>query len=222
MTDSDRPDQLSSLATLVQVMHRLRAGCPWDAEQTHESLVTYLLEETHELIEAIEDGTDDDRREELGDLLLQVVFHAEIATERGAFDLERVAAELTDKLIRRHPYVFDDSAVPEDLVGSWEQRKRAEKGRRSALQGIPPMPSVPRAQKVISRSRSHRVDLDLPSEPIGDRELGDQLLALIARAQASGLDADQVLRTAVRGLEQQVVAAEGSGQLADPPRQTPR
>ena len=198
----------SQLDRLVAVMHRLRAECPWDAEQTHRSLVSYLIEESHELVEAIEEGGDADLREELGDLLLQVIFHAEIATERGAFDIEAVAGAVADKLVRRHPYVFGDGAVPEDLHATWEQRKRAEKGRTSALQGIPPMPALARAQKVISRSRSHGVPVELPAEPVTAEEVGQQILALVARAQAGGVDADQAVRGALRELEDRIAAAE--------------
>ena len=112
---------------LIGVMHALRTGCPWDAEQTHLSLVHYLVEETCEVIEAIEAGTDADLVEELGDLLLQVLFHAEIASETGRFDIEDVATRIADKLIARHPYVFSDATVPDDLTASWEQKKAIEK-----------------------------------------------------------------------------------------------
>ncbi len=111
------------LDRLVAVMHRLRTGCPWDAEQTHTSLVRYLVEETLEVVEAIEAGDDAELTEELGDLLLQVVFHAEIASETGRFDIEGVARRISDKLVARHPYVFTDADVPTDLVGSWERAK---------------------------------------------------------------------------------------------------
>ncbi|MCB0922897.1 MAG: MazG family protein, partial [Actinobacteria bacterium] len=136
-------------------MHRLRSGCPWDAGQTHASLVRYLVEETLEVVEAIEAGDDDHLAEELGDLLLQVVFHAEIAAETGRFDIEDVARRIADKLVARHPYVFSDAEVPEDLVGSWERAKAAEKARSSALEGIPErLSALTRAHKVIVRARS--------------------------------------------------------------------
>ncbi|MVA76658.1 nucleoside triphosphate pyrophosphohydrolase [Auraticoccus sp. F435] len=190
-------------------MQRLRRDCPWDAEQTHRSLVRYLVEETCEVVEAIESGDDDDLREELGDLLLQVLFHATIAAERDAFTLEEVAGGVADKLVARHPYVFAEGELPPDLETSWEQRKRAEKGRSSALDGIPGrLSALTRAAKTISRARSHDVELDLPREPVAADELGRELLALAARAQASGLDPEQVLRDAVRGLEDDVRRAE--------------
>lgn len=196
------------LERLVEVMTALRSGCPWDAQQTHRSLVTYLVEESAEVVEAIESGTDEDLREELGDLLLQVVFHAEIAAREGRFDIEDVARGISDKLVARHPYVFGAGEVPDDLMGSWEARKRAEKKRTSALDGIPPMNTLARATKVVSRSRSHHVPVELADEPITASEVGEQVLALVARAQASGVDADQAVRDAVRSLEEQVRAAE--------------
>ncbi len=206
MTSDSHPE----LSRLVQVMHTLRSECPWDAAQTHESLVTYLLEETAEVVDAIE-ASDTDLAEELGDLLLQVVFHAEIASEEGRFDIEDVARGITDKLVRRHPYVFADASVPTDLDSSWEQRKRAEKSRESALDGIADsLSTLLRASKVISRARAHQVDVDLPSGPVTADEVGRRIVALVARAQASGVDADQATRAAVRALESQIADAESS------------
>lgn len=200
-----------ALGRLVEVMHTLRGACPWDAAQTHASLVTYLVEETAEVVEAIETGDDADLREELGDLLLQVVFHAEIAAEEGRFAIDDVADGITDKLIRRHPYVFTDAEVPADLKGTWEARKRAEKGRSSALDGIPaPLDTLARATKVIARARHHGVGVDLPDGEIAAEEVGERVVALVARAQASGVDADQAVRAAVRALEARVRAAEAS------------
>src|SRR6185436_7309802 len=119
----------SELERLVAVMGRLRRECPWDAEQTHESLVEYLIEETCEVVEAIENGDQDHLREELGDLLLQVIFHSEIASEaEDGFTVEEVAGGIADKLISRHPYVFATDRVPDDLNFTWEQRKATEKG----------------------------------------------------------------------------------------------
>jgi len=204
---SDHPQ----LDRFVAVMERLRRECPWDAEQTHRSLVTYLVEETGEVIEAIETGDDTLLREELGDLLLQVVFHATIAAERDAFDLEDVAAGVADKLIARHPYVFGDDAVPDDLNATWEQRKAVEKSRTSALEGIPEqLSALSRATKIISRARSRGVDIELAGEPVGAHDVGGTILDLVARCQASGIDAEQAVRDAVRGLEARVQAAEQS------------
>src|SRR4051794_13588554 len=148
----------------------LRQHCPWDAEQTHRSLVQYLVEEALETVEAIESGNEAHLREELGDLLLQVVFHAEISP---SFDVDDVARGIADKLVSRHPHVFGSDAVPSDLHVTWEQRKAVEKGRTSALQGIPEqMSAVARAHKVISRARSRRVPLDLPEQPVQAAEVG--------------------------------------------------
>ncbi len=200
--------QHPELTRLAEVMHRLRTGCPWDAEQTHASLVHYLVEETLEVVEAIEAGDEDDLVEELGDLLLQIFFHAEIASETGRFDVEAVAARIADKLIARHPYVFTDVAVPDDLNASWERAKAVEKGRASVLDGIPQrLSALARAQKVLSRAASHGVVVDLvgvPSEVSDAGGLGDALLALVARAAELGLDPEQAARAAVRRLENQV------------------
>jgi XTP/dITP diphosphohydrolase len=172
-------------------------------------LVRYLVEETAEAVEAIEAGDDAAMREELGDLLLEVVFQAEIGRERGAFTLADLAAGVADKLIARHPYVFADAPVPDDPMASWEQRKKAEKARASAVDGIPePLSALARAVKTVSRARHHRVGVALPSDPIDAEAVGWQILALAARAEASGVDADQAVRQAVRRLEAQVRAAE--------------
>lgn len=202
--------QHPELSRLVEVMAILRRQCPWDAEQTHSSLVQYLIEETAETVEAIESGDVDHLREELGDLLLQVIFHSEIAAEsEPGFTIEEVAAGIADKLIARHPYVFAAEPTPADLYGTWEERKAAEKGRSSVLEGIPDqLSALARAGKIISRVRLRRVDLGLPSEPIEAAEVGEQVLALVARAQASGIDPDQAVRAAVRSLEAAVRAAE--------------
>ena len=201
----------------------LRQRCPWDAEQTHRSLVTYLLEEALETVEAIETGDDDHLREELGDLLLQVVFHAEIS---DAFALDDVARGIADKLVSRHPHVFPPAggsgrpdAVPADLHHTWEQRKAVEKGRTSALQGIPEqMSALARAHKVVARARARRVPLALPDEPVTAEQVGADVLALVARAHAAGVDPEQAVRDALRGLERQVVAAETPAPGAAPDR----
>lgn len=218
------------LDRFVAVMEILRTECPWDAEQTHMSLVQYLVEETMETVEAIETadtgapaqgtGAVDpavaraDLREELGDLLLQVIFHATIAAEDRAFDIDDVARSVADKLIARHPYVFATEELPDNLEDTWEQRKRRLKGRTSALDGIPHrLSAMHRAAKVVKRVRSHDVDLagqgiELSTEPITEQELGEAVLELVARAQASGVDPEQATRTALRGLEDAVRAVE--------------
>jgi XTP/dITP diphosphohydrolase len=191
-------------------MARLRQECPWDAQQTHRSLVQYLIEETAETVEAIEAGDQDHLREELGDLLLQVIFHAELASEqKPGFTVEEVARGIADKLISRHPYVFATAEVPIDLHYTWEQRKAAEKGRTSALEGIPEqLSALARANKVIGKARSRRLELLLPDEPTTAEEVGAQILALAARAHAAGIDPEQALRDAVRALEAEVRQSE--------------
>ena len=198
----------AELQRLVEVMRRLRRECPWDAEQTHESLVGYLVEETLEVVEAIEQGSDAALVEELGDLLLQVVFHAEIAAQQGRFTLDDVAGGIADKLIARHPYVFADADVPDDLLASWEQRKRAEKGRTSALDGIPDrMSALTRAGKVLARAGSHGVPV---STDASAADIGERMLALVVEANDQGIDAEQATRAAVRRLEQRIVQAEST------------
>lgn len=207
---------MSASARLYEVMHRLRRECPWDAEQTHRSLATYLVEETGEVLDAIESGDDTDLVEELGDLLLQVYFHAAIAEQEGRFTLDDVADGIADKLVRRHPYVFGDDDVPHDLHGTWEVRKRAEKQRSSAMEGIAEHLSVlARATKVASRARHHGVELEAPAgvpspEPLTATQVGSEILGLVLRAQASGVDADQAARDALRELEQRVRDTERS------------
>ena len=208
MTEAAHPE----VGRLIAVMHRLRTGCPWDAEQTHLSLVHYLTEETLEVVEAIEAGSDEDLAEELGDLLLQVVFHAEIAAQENRFDIEDVARRIADKLIARHPYVFSNAEVPADLMASWEANKRAEKGRASALDGIPErMSALTRAHKVIARARNHGLDpaqIGVPASELPAEQLGAALLALVGRAEALGIDPEQAARGALRELESRVRAAE--------------
>ncbi|MBO1770747.1 MazG family protein [Agrococcus sp. TF02-5] len=207
-------------------MARLRGpgGCPWDGEQTHASLAPYVIEEAHELVEAIEAGDDEHLREELGDVLLQVVFHADIARAEGRFDLEGVARALTEKLRRRHPHVFADVAVDGvgDVVANWDAIKRAEKPERdSALDGIPAsLPALARAEKVIRRAG--RAGLALPEEtatdasgPETEDELGRALLALARGAAERGLDAERALRTATRELEQRLRDAEAAASGPD-------
>lgn len=200
------------LDRLVEVMNILRERCPWDRAQTHRSLVPYLVEETCETVEAVESGAGDHLREELGDLLLQVVFHAKIASEApDGYDIDDVADGVATKLITRHPHVFAGDDVPVDLHGIWEQRKAVEKGRTSALEGIPEqLSALSRASKIIGRARSHRVPLDLPEAPVTAGDLGSEVLDLVARAQRHGIDAEQAVRQAVRGLEAQVRALESA------------
>ncbi|MDO8121472.1 MazG family protein [Isoptericola sp. b490] len=211
------------LRDLVAVMDRLRSpgGCPWDAEQTAESLVAYAVEEVYEVAEAVETGDRGHLREELGDLLLQVVFQARVAQEHATepFDIEDVAAGIAAKLRRRHPHVFgpdaDAGLDPAEVHRRWEQIKAAEKTERtSVLDGIPAgMPGLARAQKVVARAR--RAGLDgvpaVPDAADPAARLGAQLLDLVRSAAGAGIDAEAALRAAVRDLEARVRAAEPSG-----------
>src|SRR4051812_3466064 len=161
----------SSLDRAVEVMDRLRSpgGCPWDAAQTHESLTRYLLEEVYEVLEAIETGDLALLREELGDLLLQVLFHARIAQELPAgeaFGIEDVATDLVDKLVRRHPHVFAGAQAgsADELNETWERHKAAEKGRTSPVDGVPMnQPALALAAKLVSRARRAGLDLPVPA-----------------------------------------------------------
>jgi len=192
----------AELVRLGETVHTLRSACPWDAKQTHHTLVKHLVEETCEVVDAIEDGTDDALLEELGDLLLQVFFHAEIASEDGRFDIEDVAGHIADKLVARHPYVYGDADVPADTETSWERRKAVEKARASMLDGIPAqLSALARATKVFARAASlgHPVGVtpaDVPAERIGV-----EFLRLVAAAQQHGLDAEQEARAALRVVE---------------------
>jgi len=208
------------LDRLAAVMRRLRTDCPWDAQQTHRSLVSFLVEETAEVVDAIEVGDDVDLLEELGDLLLQVYFHAEIARTEGRFDIEDVAEGVADKLVRRHPHVFGDAEVTDvdALWVTWEAAKKAEKNRTSALDGIPgSLDSLAKLHKSVLRVRKHQVPVNLPDDPITADEVGAELLALVARAQASGIDPDQAARDVQRELEANIRRQESS----DEPKQVP-
>jgi len=191
------------LLDLVDVMDRLRVDCPWDREQTHRSLATYLLEETYEVLEAIDTGDRDHLREELGDLLLQVYFHARIAREDpDGFDIDDVAGGIADKLVYRHPHVFAglEVADAEEVDRNWERLKAAEKQRASVLDGIPAvLPALAYADKVVGRLAKTGVLDDGPLPP-ADADIGDRLLGLVREARSAGIDPEQALRDAVRAL----------------------
>lgn len=224
MTNALTPHQTSAqnhpkLDELIAVLARLRApgGCAWDAEQTHESLVTHLVEETYELVDAIESGTRDDLIEELGDVLYQVIFHSDIAsaTPSEAFDIEDVAAHMTAKMIGRHPHVFGDATATTaaEVSGLWEDVKAVEKSHRtSVLDGIPQgMPSLALAEKVLGRAE--RIGVVEPGSPSAipatdEDELGSLLLAIVSSAKAGGLDAERALRTTLRALQGEIRATE--------------
>src|SRR5215218_8443383 len=191
---------MSALVELVEVMARLRRECAWKAGQTHESLARYLLEETYETLEAIEVGDDAHLREELGDLLLQILFHAVIAEEQGRFDIDDVAADLVEKLVRRNPHVFapdgDTAFDPVAINEQWERIKAEEKQRSGLMEGVPEeLPALLRALKALERLE--RAGHDAPVDP-GSADLGDRLLALVVEARAADVDPEQALRAAVR------------------------
>ncbi|WP_432546992.1 nucleoside triphosphate pyrophosphohydrolase [Kineococcus sp. SYSU DK004] len=206
----------SALLELVAVMDRLRSpgGCPWDARQTHTSLLRYLVEETYEVVDAVEGGDRDELREELGDLLLQVVFHARVAAEApDGFDIDDVAAGIVAKLVRRHPHVFAGEAAAEDLQARWDAIKATEKARASVLDGVPlHLPALARADKVLGRLE--RAGLEQPAAPgpgADERAVGRDLLDLVRRARAAGVDPEAALRTTVRELEADARAREADG-----------
>ena len=213
--------QLTGVAKLVAVMDTLRSpgGCPWDAEQTHASLLEYLLEESHELIAAVEIGDRDDLREELGDVLLQVVFHARIAQEHpsDAFDLDQIAEKTAAKLISRHPHVFADSTADTaaDVEAIWHEQKKIEKSRASLLDGIPrSLPALMLATKMLKRTKQFDITSkqQLPSavtEQITTQlQLGELLFELVQIARVQKIDPEAALRAAIREYEAKVLAAE--------------
>jgi uncharacterized protein YabN with tetrapyrrole methylase and pyrophosphatase domain len=196
---------------LLRIMARLRApnGCPWDREQDHQSLRWHAVEEVYELIDAIEARDDHELEEELGDLLLQVVFHCQLARERGAFDFERVARHIADKLVRRHPHVFGDLKVKdvEQVWANWEKIKKAEKhgtqhARPSALDGIPKhLPALLRAEKVVKKARRAKLAAGPPRRKLSRAQLGKELFELARYAQGKGWSAEDLLRSETRRQE---------------------
>ncbi len=227
------PDHLTSVwvprtgapvaAELVRfdaLVRTLRERCPWDREQTHESLTRYLLEEAYEVREAVAGGDDTHLEEELGDLLFQVVLHSAIARERGAFTLADVADTIHDKLRSRHPHVFGDdpASTADEVAAGWEARKQAEKGRTSVFEGIPAtLPALLYAGKVLRKARSLGVGVDTGVDVPGDGgpgddaagELGERLLRLAALADEHGLDAEAALRAAADRLRDAAEPLDG-------------
>jgi len=188
---------------LLAVMAKLRSpkGCPWDREQDHMTLRFHAVEEVYELMDAIEAGDDHEMAEELGDLLLQVVFHCQLASERGAFDFEKVARHITDKLIRRHPHVFGDVKVKnvDQVWANWEKIKHAEKKgtkheRPSAFDGIPKhLPALLRAEKLVKKARKAKL-LAPRKQRIAKSNLAKQLFELSEAAQQNGWSTEELLR----------------------------
>ncbi|MEU0131032.1 MULTISPECIES: nucleoside triphosphate pyrophosphohydrolase [unclassified Streptomyces] len=200
------------LLDLVQVMDRIRLECPWTSQKTHEGLAKYAIEESYELVEAIEDGDREELREELGDVLLQVVFHARIAQEdpEEPFGIDDVAATIVEKLIHRHPHVFGDETAetPEDVHAHWLRTKAIEKRRASVTDGVPlGQPGLALAAKLGSRVRTAGLDAGLPE----GEGVGHRLLALAVRAEQDGIDPEAALRAAARAYRDVIREAEGLG-----------
>lgn len=210
----------SQLERLRATMDRLRSpgGCPWDAEQTHQTLLKYLLEESYEFIDAVERGDRMEMREELGDVLLQVFFHARMAEEAAdqPFGIEDVAQGVADKLIRRHPHVFGDAVVAgsEEVLENWEAIKKAEKGRTSAIDGVPlGQPALPLAAKLLYRAEKYGYAIPVENEIELDKgvteiDAGRVLFGLIHKIQASGIDPEAALRAATKEYLAQLQAHE--------------
>ncbi|MEF9904375.1 nucleoside triphosphate pyrophosphohydrolase [Streptomyces sp. P9-A2] len=201
------------LLDLVQVMDRIRAECPWSSRQTHKGLAKYGIEEAYELVEAIEEGDRDELREELGDVLLQVVFHARIAEEHpeDPFSVDDVAGGIVAKLVHRHPHVFGDetATTPEEVKAHWLRTKAVEKRRTSVTEGIPlGQPGLALAAKLASRVRTAGLDVPLPRA----EGIGYELLGLAVRAEAEGADPEAALRAAARTYRDAIRAAEGVGE----------
>ena len=205
-----------AIEDLLKVMAKLRSptGCPWDREQSHLTLRRHAIEEVYELIDAIEAGDDHEMAEELGDLLLQVVFHSQLARERGAFDFEKVCRVLVDKLIRRHPHVFSTTKVKnvDEVWANWEKIKKAEKhgtkhARHSALNGIPKhLPALLRAEKLLKKAHKARL---VAHQPDSNRRLTRTALAkeffeLAAFAQSRGWCAEELLAGEIKKQERQL------------------
>jgi tetrapyrrole methylase family protein/MazG family protein len=220
------------LLELVRVMARLRGpdGCPWDREQTHQTLVKYLLDETYELIEAIESGAPGHIAEELGDLLLQVVFHAQMAADAGEFDIDEVAGGIVTKLVTRHPHVFGDLEVDgaSEVVANWEVIKDHEKGRTSVLEGVPEaLPALAYATKLQKRAAKIGFDWDDAKGPADkvreelaevegataeqlEEELGDLVFASVALARKLGVDPETALRRTARKFRDRLARMEST------------
>ena len=206
----------SQLQRLVEVMDTLRSpgGCPWDAEQTHESLLKYLLEESYEFVDAVQSGNRVDMREELGDVLLQVYFHARMAQEHPTdpFSIEDVAQGIADKLIRRHPHVFAGVEVrdSQEVLENWEEIKKKEKGRTSPLDGVAmAQPALPLVEKLMYRAEKYNVEVATPDSvsldgKADDGAVGQALLAVIAWANSNGIDAEAALRKEAMRIAEQI------------------
>ena len=200
-------------------MDRLRSpgGCPWDAEQTHESLIKYLLEESYEFIDSVDAKDREGMREELGDVLLQVYFHARMAQDHPTdpFSIEDVARGIADKLIRRHPHVFENLEVsgPQEIIENWEEIKAKEKGRTSALDGVAlAQPALPLVEKLLYRAEKYKVNVQLSKyqsdKPATEENVGEALASIIAWARDNEIDPENALRLYGRQIAAQIKDAE--------------
>ena len=210
----------SQLIRLREVMDKLRSpgGCPWDAEQDHQSLLKYLLEESYEFIEAVEDNDRIAMQEELGDLLLQVFFHARVAEDdkNQPFNIEDIAKGIADKLERRHPHVFGETSVKDsaEVLENWEKQKAEEKGRTSAINGVPlAQPALPLVTKLLYRADKFDYKLSIDqdfklNESIDADSFGKLMLGIIAQAVDLGIDPEASLRIAAKGLIKDIQAHE--------------
>lgn len=222
-----RETESDPLRAAAETMHSVRELCVWTQQIDHRALMPYLVEESAELIDAVEEGNRAELREELGDLLWQVLFHAEIASRDtdDPFDIDDVARGLTDKMVRRHPHVFGDAVArtPEEVLVHWNAAKALEKSARtSVLDGVSDrMPSLALAQKLLAKAASVAVPPvaergseaaeTAHAEPASEADLGDALLALVATARANGWDAERALRERLRVLSTEIRAAEAPG-----------
>lgn len=218
----ERMKKTPAINDLLRVMAKLRSpkGCPWDREQDHRTLRRHAIEEVYELIDAIEAGDDHELAEELGDLLLQVVFHCQLANERGAFDFEKVTRQLVDKLIRRHPHVFGTTKVKDvdEVWANWEKIKHAEKKgtrheRPSALDGIPKhLPALLRAEKLLKKARKAKLLTDGKTRGKASKStIAKQLFDLAQAAQSQDWSAEELLTAEIKKRERRLRRAERQG-----------
>jgi XTP/dITP diphosphohydrolase len=209
----------SELLRLVEVMDKLRSpgGCPWDAEQTHESLLKYLLEESYEFADVVDSKDREGMREELGDVLLQVYFHSRIAQDHPTdpFSIEDVARAIADKLIHRHPHVFEGLEVSgmEEVIDNWEAIKAKEKGRTSAVDGVAlAQPALPLLSKLLYRAQKYGVEIAIDqfesNQPATEESVGKALAAVVAWAHANDIDPENALRQQARAVTAQIQASE--------------
>lgn len=214
--DTTSASPADPLRQAADTMREVRDRCVWTRQIDHRALVPYLVEESAELIDAVETGSRSELREELGDLLWQVLFHAEIASRDAddPFDIDDVARGLTGKMVRRHPHVFagEVAETPEQVLVLWNAAKAAEKHERtSVLDGVSErMPSLALAQKLVGKAAQVGVRPSRGSEPRSEAELGDALLALVATARENGWDAERALRERLRALQVEIRSAERS------------